>query len=103
MRDSEVLVLVGPMGVGKTTVGKKLAKALGLPFVDTDSIVVMLGGVPLGEKLLMWWNFIAREHNEIVEMRRAWNAREERFGEFADRIGGWIPAPELPNVELRPR
>lgn len=40
MRDSEVLVLVGPMGVGKTTVGKKLAKALGLPFVDTDSIVV---------------------------------------------------------------
>ncbi|MEN9753012.1 MAG: hypothetical protein RL670_703 [Actinomycetota bacterium] len=70
---------------------------------DSDSVLIVLGGVPLGEKLLMWWNFIARSHEEIVEMRRAWNAREPRFGEFADRIGGWIPAPELPNVELRPR
>jgi len=34
------LVLVGPMGVGKTTIGKKLAKALGLDFVDTDAVLV---------------------------------------------------------------
>jgi hypothetical protein len=68
-----------------------------------DSTLILLGGVPLGEKLLMWWNFIGRSHSEIVEMRRSWNAREPRFGEFADHIGGWIPAPELPNVELRPR
>lgn len=40
MRDSEVLVLVGPMGVGKTTVGKKLAKILGVPFIDTDALIV---------------------------------------------------------------
>jgi shikimate kinase len=37
---SEVIVLVGPMGVGKTTVGRKLAKSLGLPFVDTDNLIV---------------------------------------------------------------
>lgn len=37
---AEVIVLVGPMGVGKTTVGRKLAKTLGLPFVDTDSLIV---------------------------------------------------------------
>jgi hypothetical protein len=36
-------------------------------------------------------------------LRAAWNAREERFAEFEDRIGGWIPAPELPNVRLRAR
>ncbi len=30
------IVLIGPMGAGKTTLGKKLAKALGLPFTDTD-------------------------------------------------------------------
>jgi redox-sensitive bicupin YhaK (pirin superfamily) len=70
---------------------------------EVDTVAVLLGGVPLGEKLLMWWNFIGRSHAEIVEMRRSWNAREPRFGEFADHIGGWIPAPELPNVELRPR
>lgn len=39
-----VVVLIGPMGVGKTTVGKKLAKALKLPFLDTDAIVVARHG-----------------------------------------------------------
>ena len=34
------VVLIGPMGVGKTTIGKKLAKRLGLPFVDTDQLIV---------------------------------------------------------------
>ena len=37
---ARALVLVGPMGVGKTTVGKKLARVLGLKFIDTDSLVV---------------------------------------------------------------
>ena len=36
----DAIVLVGPAGVGKTTVGKKLANALGIPFVDTDSLFV---------------------------------------------------------------
>ena len=30
------LFLIGPMGAGKTTVGRYLARILGLPFVDTD-------------------------------------------------------------------
>ena len=35
-----MIVLVGPMGVGKTTVGKKLARALKLPFLDTDALII---------------------------------------------------------------
>jgi shikimate kinase len=35
----EVIVLIGPMGVGKTTIGRKLAKALKVPFVDTDNLI----------------------------------------------------------------
>jgi shikimate kinase len=34
-----VLVLVGPMGAGKTTVGRLVAGALGVDFLDTDEIV----------------------------------------------------------------
>jgi len=40
MSSTRPIVLVGPMGVGKTTVGKKLAKTLGLTFVDTDAVIV---------------------------------------------------------------
>ena len=38
------VVLIGPMGVGKTTVGKRLAKKLGVGFIDTDSLVVSKHG-----------------------------------------------------------
>ena len=44
----EVIVLVGPMGVGKTTIGKKLARALKLPFTDTDALIVKSHG-PIDE------------------------------------------------------
>jgi len=33
------IVIIGPMGVGKTTIGKKLAKRLNLAFVDTDTLI----------------------------------------------------------------
>lgn len=33
------VVLVGLMGVGKSTVGRRLAKRLGVPFVDSDSAI----------------------------------------------------------------
>ena len=35
----ETLILIGPMGSGKTTLGKKLAKELDVPFTDTDKLV----------------------------------------------------------------
>lgn len=38
------LYLTGFMGVGKTTLGKRLALALKMPFIDTDKLVEQLAG-----------------------------------------------------------
>jgi shikimate kinase len=35
-----LVVLIGPMGAGKTRVGKRVARILGVPFVDTDRVIV---------------------------------------------------------------
>ena len=68
-----------------------------------NSILVLVGGAPFDEKLVLWWNFIARSHDEIVSMRNQWNDRAARFGDVEDSLGGWIPAPVLPNLVLRAR
>ena len=70
---------------------------------QSGALVMLIGGVPLGEKIVMWWNFIGRSHEDVALAREQWNARDERFGSFEDRIGGWIPAPDLPNVKLSAR
>lgn len=39
-----MIYLIGPMASGKSTVGKSLAAALSLPFVDTDELIVAAHG-----------------------------------------------------------
>jgi redox-sensitive bicupin YhaK (pirin superfamily) len=70
---------------------------------EVDSTIVLLGGEPFGEDIIMWWNFIGRSQEEIEDMREQWNAATDRFPAFADDIGGRITAPELPRVQLLPR
>jgi shikimate kinase len=43
------VVLVGLMGVGKSTVGRRLAKRLGLSFVDSDAAIEDAAGSPAAE------------------------------------------------------
>jgi shikimate kinase len=43
------VVLVGPPGAGKSTVGKRVAKRLGVGFRDTDSDIVVTAGKPIAE------------------------------------------------------
>ncbi len=75
-----------------------------LEIVSTEPVIaIVIGGTPFEEKIVMWWNFIGRSQKDITEAREQWNARDSRFGDFEDQIGGWIPAPELPHVTLQPR
>lgn len=64
---------------------------------------VLLGGVPFGEELIMWWNFVGRSHEEIVSARDDWENASERFGHVSGHGGERIPAPQLPGVRLTPR
>jgi hypothetical protein len=67
--------------------------------------VLLLGGLPFEEEIVMWWNFIARTHEEIEQARQQWNAGgDPRFGEVLHYPGPErLAAPELPNLRLRPR
>ena len=42
--DPLTLVLVGPMAAGKTSIGRRVARRLGVPFIDTDKRVVAAHG-----------------------------------------------------------
>jgi shikimate kinase len=47
--DSPVIVLVGPPGSGKSTVGRLLADRLGVAFRDTDADIVDTAGKPIAD------------------------------------------------------
>jgi len=57
------------------------------------STMLLLGGVPLGEHLLMWWNFVARTPQEIQAAVADWDAG--RFGEVGGYAGDPLKAPPL--------
>lgn len=71
----------------------------------TGAHLALIGGEPFGEELVMWWNFVARSHEEIVAARNDWENHD--IGRFADIAGHTpeqrIPAPPLPGLHLKPR
>lgn len=59
--------------------------------------VLLLGGTPFGEKIVMWWNFVARTHEEIARARDAWQA-----GTLTSEVKGY-PGPRIPAPMLKGR
>ena len=70
---------------------------------ETGALLFLLGGEPFEEDLVMWWNFAARTHEEIIDAREEWEAGSARFGHVVTHGDERIPAPELPHVRLMPR
>jgi quercetin 2,3-dioxygenase len=64
--------------------------------------VLLLGGEPFDDPIVMWWNFVGRDHDAIVAAREDWSAGR-RFGEVHGYDGGPLPAPALPTTRLLPR
>ncbi|WP_425277259.1 pirin family protein [Segniliparus rugosus] len=72
---------------------------------DRTARLMLLGGVPFGEEIVMWWNFIGESHEEIAAFREQWQGHDARFGSvdgYTPRSGGvdWLPAPALPTTRL---
>ena len=55
---------------------------------------VVVGGEPFPEKILMWWNFVARTHEELQAARQDWEAGEH-FGPVSLYRGERLAAPPL--------
>jgi redox-sensitive bicupin YhaK (pirin superfamily) len=83
-----------------------------------DARLLVLGGEPLGESIVMGWNFVGRNHEEIVQFRSEWQEQitagddvvrdsqlmgPGRFGIVVDEHLPPIPAPALPNARLKER
>lgn len=93
--------------LGYTPPGRSLMR---IAAGDTPLRALLLGGEPLGEAIVMWWNFIGRDHDEIVAFREQWQTEVIERGTVDGRFGvvdGWdgraLPAPIMPDVRLRPR
>jgi redox-sensitive bicupin YhaK (pirin superfamily) len=80
---------------------------LRLAAAESAGRAFLVGGEPFGEDLLMWWNFVARSHDEVVEAREEWTAAvagaDTRFGRVTAYGGPALSAPPLPTSRLRPR
>jgi shikimate kinase len=70
MQGKRNIYLIGPMGTGKTAVGKQLGRLLAVPFIDSDAEIERLAGVDIpyifeqeGEA-----GFRQREHEAIVAL-----------------------------------
>ncbi|MFF3641334.1 pirin family protein [Streptomyces sp. NPDC002564] len=69
---------------------------------ESDAGLMLLGGEPFEEELVMWWNFVGRSNEEIAQARSDW-MDTSRFGEVRGYDGDRLPAPALPPVPLKPR
>jgi redox-sensitive bicupin YhaK (pirin superfamily) len=64
--------------------------------------ILLLGGAPFEEDIIMWWNFVGRTSEEITQAREDWK-NGARFGEVHGYDGARLPAPTLPPTPLKPR
>jgi redox-sensitive bicupin YhaK (pirin superfamily) len=64
------------------------------------SRALLIGGIPFEEKLVMWWNFVARSPAELTAAQHDWMAADPRFGTVDSRLERipvgpppWVGAP----------
>ncbi|WP_036596590.1 pirin family protein [Ottowia thiooxydans] len=70
-----------------------------------DAQLLLLGGVPFGEDIILWWNFVARTQAELEQALADWNAHPNTGGRFGRVREGCLAAPlsapSLDGVQLK--
>ena len=66
------IFLIGFMGSGKTTIGKRLAERIGFDFVDTDRFIEMQQGMTVSEVFARYGEtaFREMEYNILLEIQK---------------------------------
>jgi redox-sensitive bicupin YhaK (pirin superfamily) len=77
-------------------------RSLRLTTVEATRLL-LLGGEPFEEQIVMWWNFVGRSGAEIADFAERWNAEDQRFGAVVGYDGARLEAPPLPPVPLKAR
>jgi len=67
---------------------------------DSAARLLLVGGEPLGEEVLLWWNFVARTAGEMEQATQDWN-HGDRFGEVRDTELRRLVAPDVAGLRLR--
>lgn len=70
---------------------------------DGPAELLLIGGVPFEEGIVLWWNFVARDAAEIEAATHDWNSGASRFGEVAGDVGARLVAPDVTGMHLKPQ
>lgn len=98
-----VLVLAGECALQRQALSDRHLHYLGLHRSSATfssragARVLLIGGPPFAETVLMWWNFVARTPEEIARAREDWEAHR-RFGEVTAYDGPRLDAPSLVRI-----
>ena len=58
------------------------------------SQIILIGGEPFDEEIMLYWNFVARNKDEVLESIRLWH-ETEHFGQVTGYEGPALEAPKL--------
>ena len=58
--------------------------------------MLVIGGEPLDKDVVMWWNYVGYNQQEIVQAERDWEAHDERFGSIPQWQGERLQGPPSP-------
>lgn len=95
-----ILVLQGSAQIAQVTLNVGMHMYLGygqkslMMQLPQDAHLMLIGGEPFKQEVLIWWNFVARNKAEIREAANLWRS-SQHFGEVLGTRLARIPAPEV--------